>query len=87
MKHLNVLTFAASLALAGFIASLALGLVSLPAFLGAAMTWVVLLTVYAYTPTRDRSWLPRRSGSAATASGVAHADSRLRRRATLPLAA
>ena len=61
MKHLNVLTATATLSIAAFIASLALGYTSLPLFLGAAMTWIVLLTVYAYTPTRERNWLPRAS--------------------------
>lgn len=89
MKHLNVLTFAASAALAAFLASLAAGLVSLTVFIAAAMAWVLLLAVYAYTPTRERSWLPRRSAAIDASSGAAAATSAslARRTASLPLAA
>lgn len=63
MKHTAILTIAASAALVAFIASLAFGIVSLPVFIGAAMSWILLLTVHAYTPNRDRSWLPRSSAA------------------------
>lgn len=89
MKHLNVLTFAASAALVAFLASLAAGLVSLTVFIAAAMAWVLLLAVYAYTPTRERSWLPRRSAVAGSSVEAAASTSAslARRTASLPLAA
>lgn len=79
MKHTALLTIAASVALAAFVASLALGFVSLPVFLAAAMSWILLLTVHAYTPHRERSWLPRSASARLMASGT--------RTASLPLAA
>ena len=79
MKSIAILTAIAASSLVAFIASLALGVVSLPVFLAAAMSWIVLLTVYAYTPNRRRSWLPRAAQARLIATNA--------ERASLPLAA
>lgn len=80
MKHIAVLTTAAATTLGAFIASLALGFVSLPIFLVAAMSWVILLTAYAYTPNNRRDWLPRCACARLVAANAQH-------KSHLPLAA
>jgi archaellum biogenesis protein FlaJ (TadC family) len=64
MKSISILTSIASAALGAFVLGIGIGYVSLTLFLGAAIAWVLLLTVYAYTP-RERSWLPKRAKVAA----------------------
>ena len=77
MKHITILTSVASLSFAAFIAAIALGSVSMPLFIASSVSWLILLSVHAYTPRR--SWLPRRAIAAIPVSE--------RRKAALPLAA
>ncbi|OIR06343.1 hypothetical protein GALL_115330 [mine drainage metagenome] len=58
MKTITILTSTASATLGAFFLTIGAGYISLTLFLAAAVAWVILLTVYAYTP-RERTWLPK----------------------------
>lgn len=61
MKLLSSLLAVSSIALAGSVALLVTGLISLPAFLAIAMASFVLFGVHSYTPRRELR-MPRRTG-------------------------
>ncbi len=80
MKTITLLTSIASAALGAFVLSIGAGHVSLTLFLVAAVAWVVLLTVYAYTP-KERTWLPKLPKAASAERSAASV------KASYPLAA